>query len=133
MAEAGSGSAGLVMLMTCTPSYPATTAYVPFDMVRTAIPDAPPSLVKPLELSAMAEAGSGSSGLVMSITCTPPSYLLATTAYVPFDMSWVAIPDAPRSWVNRPAAVMESVVAVEAASVTSITYTPSPMLLTATA
>ena len=81
---------------------------------------AEPRAVKPSVSSFIAATEAGLAGSVMSITCTPSSPALATTAYVLLDMSCTAMPCGLPSSVNPPASSrMLEICKVSAGSVMS--------------
>ena len=124
------------MSIICTPSSEkaATTAYVLPDISVMATPCASSSSVKPSVSSVIAATGTGAAGSVMSIICTPSSNTVVTTAYVLPDISVMATPCAPPSWVKPSVSSVIAATGTGAAgSVMSIICTPLSLSVVTTA
>ena len=98
-------------------------------MVNEQMPRAPFSMVKPLASSVSWVTASRLVGLLTSIICKPSPTLLDTRAYVALLMVNVVTPHAPSSSKNVLSCVAADTAVGLLGSLTSITCTPSPILL----
>ena len=134
--DTGTGLAGSVMSMTCTPLSPAaaTMPYVLPFMLNTSTSSGPARAVNPPASSNTTDTGTGFVGSVTSMICTPSSYPAATAAYVLSSMLNTSASSGLARAVNPPVPSNTADAGAGCAgSVTSMICTPSSDQATTTA